>query len=90
MVWPTWEWSATRTFPKDSFERNLLPEAVEIEPKTRHAVLHSQTQNVAERCEPKVFSPWVEERVPLMLLQCLMSMDLGKPCWRKHLAGTEM
>jgi hypothetical protein len=43
--------SATRKFPsgkKDSFERNLLPQAEEIAPKTTHTVLDSQTQNVAK------------------------------------------
>jgi hypothetical protein len=55
-----------------------------------HMVLDPKTQNVAERCEPKVFSPRDRERVPLSLLQCWMSTDLGKPCCRKHLGGTEM
>jgi hypothetical protein len=33
---------------KDSFERNLLPEAVEIEPKAMHTLLDAKTQNVAD------------------------------------------
>jgi hypothetical protein len=55
-----------------------------------HVVLNPKTQNVAERCEPKVFSPRGEERVRLRLLQCLTSTDFCKPRCRKHLAGTEM
>jgi hypothetical protein len=49
-----------------------------------------KTQNVAERCEPKVFSPRGEERVPVRLLQCLTRMDFGKPHCRKRLAAIEM
>jgi hypothetical protein len=53
-------------------------------------VLDPKTQNMAERCEPKVFGPRGEERVPLKLLLCLTSMDFSKSCCRKHLGGTEM
>jgi len=55
-----------------------------------YMVLDLNIQNVAERCEPKVFSPRGEERMPLRLLQCLSSADFGKPCCGNDLAGTEM
>jgi hypothetical protein len=42
-----------------------------------HIVLNPKTQDMAERCEPKVFSPRGEERVALRLLHCLTSMDFG-------------
>jgi restriction endonuclease fold toxin 5 of polymorphic toxin system len=40
-------------------------------------VLDPKTQNAPERCEPKVFSPRGDERMPLRLLQCLSSADFG-------------
>ena len=53
-------------------------------------VLDLKTHNVAEKCEPKVFGPRSEERVPLKVLQCSTSLDFSKPCCRRHLDGTEM
>jgi hypothetical protein len=55
-------------------------------------VLDPKTQNVAERCEPKVFSPRGEERVPLRLLQCLTSLDFGKHVreWPKRSTVTKI